>query len=417
MQNLLNRFLDYVSFDTRPDENSTSSPSSIAQMLFAERLSGELEAIGLTEVTLDANGYVMATLAANTRSVRPVIGFIAHMDTSPEAPSEKISPKVHKGYKGGDIILDPEEKIKLSARDFPELRQYKGQTIITTDGRTLLGADDKAGVAEIVTAMEYLIAHPSLRHGNIRIAFTPDEEIGRGADHFDVKAFGADYAYTVDGGGLGELEYENFNAAAATVTIKGRGVHPGTAKGTMINSLMLAKELDGLLPAEERPEFTEGHEGFYHLYDLKGSVEETVMKYIIRDHDPVKFNNRKKILNDAAALLRKRHRRAEIMLNLKDQYFNMKEIIEANYFIIKDAVRAYRKAGIEPVIKPVRGGTDGARLSFMGLPCPNLFTGGHNFHGRFEFIPLQSMEKAVEVIVNLSLSAKKFKEEASKKSI
>ncbi len=417
MQNLLNRFLDYVSFDTRPDENSTSSPSSIAQMLFAERLSGELEAIGLTEVTLDANGYVMATLAANTRSVRPVIGFIAHMDTSPEAPSEKISPKVHKGYKGGDIILDPEEKIKLSARDFPELRQYKGQTIITTDGRTLLGADDKAGVAEIVTAMEYLIAHPSLRHGNIRIAFTPDEEIGRGADHFDVKAFGADYAYTVDGGGLGELEYENFNAAAATVTIKGRGVHPGTAKGTMINSLMLAKELDSMLPAEERPEFTEGHEGFYHLYDLKGSVEETVLKYIVRDHDPVKFSNRKKILNDTVVLLRKRHRKAEIILNLRDQYFNMKEIIEANYFIIKDAVRAYRKAGIEPVIKPVRGGTDGARLSFMGLPCPNLFTGGHNFHGRFEFIPLQSMEKAVEVIVNLSLSAKKFKEEASKKSI
>lgn len=412
MHNLLNRFLDYVSFDTRPDENSTSSPSSIAQMLFAEKLSAELEAIGLSEVTLDANGYVMATLAANTKSVRPVIGFISHMDTSPEAPSDRISPKVHRGYKGGDIILDPEENIRLSAKDFPELKQYRGQTIISTDGRTLLGADDKAGIAEIVTAMEYLISHPSLRHGKIRIAFTPDEEIGRGADHFDVKAFGADYAYTVDGGGLGELEYENFNAAAATVTIKGRGVHPGTAKGTMINSLMLAKELDSLLPAAERPEFTEGHEGFYHLYDIRGSVEETVMKYIVRDHDPVKFSNRKKVLNDAAVLLRKKYRRAEIILNMRDQYFNMKEIIEANYFIIKDAVRAYRKAGIEPVIKPVRGGTDGARLSFMGLPCPNLFTGGHNFHGRFEFIPLQSMEKAVEVIVNLSQSAKKFKEEA-----
>jgi tripeptide aminopeptidase len=417
MQNLLNRFLEYVSFDTRPDENSTSSPSSIAQMLFAERLSGELETIGLTEVTLDANGYVMATLPPNARSARPVIGFIAHMDTSPEAPSEKISPKVHKGYKGGDIILDREENIKLSAREFPGLKKYKGQTIITTDGRTLLGADDKAGIAEIVTAMEYLIAHPSLRHGKIMIAFTPDEEIGRGADHFNVKDFGADYAYTVDGGELGELEYENFNAAAATVTIKGRGVHPGTAKGTMINSLMLAKEFDNLLPAVERPEFTEGYEGFYHLYDLKGTVEETTIKYIVRDHDPVRFNERKKILSNAATRLKKKHRRAEIILNIRDQYFNMKEIIEANYFIIKDAVRAYRKAGIEPIIKPVRGGTDGARLSFMGLPCPNLFTGGHNFHGRFEFIPLQSMEKAVEVIVNLSLSAKKFKETGQKNSI
>jgi tripeptide aminopeptidase len=417
MQNLLNRFLEYVSFDTRPDENSTSSPSSIAQMLFAERLSGELETIGLTEVTLDANGYVMATLPPNARSARPVIGFIAHMDTSPEAPSEKISPKVHKGYKGGDIILDREENIKLSAREFPGLKKYRGQTIITTDGRTLLGADDKAGIAEIVTAMEYLIAHPSLRHGKIMIAFTPDEEIGRGADHFNVKDFGADYAYTVDGGELGELEYENFNAAAATVTIKGRGVHPGTAKGTMINSLMLAKEFDNLLPAVERPEFTEGYEGFYHLYDLKGTVEETTIKYIVRDHDPVRFNERKKILSNAATRLKKKHRRAEIILNIRDQYFNMKEIIEANYFIIKDAVRAYRKAGIEPIIKPVRGGTDGARLSFMGLPCPNLFTGGHNFHGRFEFIPLQSMEKAVEVIVNLSLSAKKFKETGQKNSI
>jgi tripeptide aminopeptidase len=414
MQNLLNRFLGYVSFDTRPDENATSSPSSMTQMLFAERLAGELEAIGLTEVTLDANGYVMATLPANTRSARPVLGFIAHMDTSPEAPSDKISPKVHKVYKGGDIILDPEENIKLSAREFPDLKKYRGQTIITTDGRTLLGADDKAGVAEIVTAMEYLISDPSLKHGRIRIAFTPDEEIGRGADHFDVKAFGADYAYTVDGGALGELEYENFNAAAATVTVKGRGVHPGTAKGTMINSLMLAKEFDSLLPANERPEYTEGYEGFYHLYDLKGTVEETTLKYIVRDHDPVRFSDRKKVMHNAASRLKKKHGRAEVILNIRDQYFNMKEIIEANYFIIKDAVRAYRKAGIEPVIKPVRGGTDGARLSFMGLPCPNLFTGGHNFHGRFEFIPLQSMAKAVEVIVNLSVSARKSKETAAK---
>lgn len=405
MQNLLDRFLDYVRFETRPDESSSSSPSSESQMLFAERLAGELERIGMAEVTLDGNGYIMATLPANTEVPAPVIGFIAHMDTSPEAPSENINPLVHPDYDGKEVLLNREKGIVLSPAEFPELTRYKGQTIITTDGNTLLGADDKAGIAAIVTACEHLIANPELKHGKIRIAFTPDEEIGRGADNFDVRIFGADYAYTLDGGGIGELEYENFNAAAATVTITGRSVHPGTAKDAMINSIILAGELNDLLPLNERPEHTEGYEGFYHLYELKGSVEETVMKYIIRDHDPVKFSERKKTMNEAAGKIRDKFRNASVNVAMKDQYFNMKEILEANYHIIESAIKAYRMAGIDPVIKPVRGGTDGARLSFMGLPCPNLFTGGHNYHGRYEYIPLQSMEKAVEVIKNLCTSA------------
>jgi tripeptide aminopeptidase len=406
MKNLLDRFLDYVRFNTRPDESSTSSPSSVSQMLFAEKLTDELKRIGLSDILLDGNGYVMATLPANTKSPRPVIGFIAHMDTSPEAPPGDTNPLVHRNYDGNDIMLDARAKIKLSPDEFPELKGYKGKTLITSDGVTLLGADDKAGIAEIITAMEYLIANPSLKHGTVKIGFTPDEEIGRGADHFDVKAFGADYAYTIDGGAVGELEYENFNAAAATVTITGRSVHPGTAKDTMINSVMVAKELDGLLPPDERPEKTSGYEGFFHLYDIRGGVEETVMKYIIRDHDPSEFSERKKKMRLAVNEIRKRYSEARISLNMKDQYFNMKEIIESNWYIIEAAREAYIKAGIEPVIQPVRGGTDGARLSFMGLPCPNIFTGGHNFHGRYEYIPLESMEKAVEIIINLCLSAK-----------
>lgn len=405
MQNLLDRFLEYARFETRPDDTSSSSPSSESQMLFAERLAGELERIGLSEVTLDGNGYLMATLPANGDSPGPVLGFIAHMDTSPEAPSDNINPLVHPDYDGKDLILNPQKGIILSPVEFPELARYRGQTIITSDGTTLLGADDKAGIAIIVTACEYLLANPGLKHGKIRIAFTPDEEIGRGADNFNVRSFGAGYAYTLDGGGIGELEYENFNAAAATVTISGRSVHPGTAKNTMINSIMIAGDLDRLLPGEERPEHTEGYEGFFHLYDIKGSVEETVMKYIIRDHDPVKFRERKRSLSETAEIIRQRYRGAGVKVSIKDQYFNMKEIIAANYHIIEAAVEAYRKAGIEPLIKPVRGGTDGARLSFMGLPCPNLFTGGHNYHGRYEYVPLQSMEKAVEVVVNLCISA------------
>jgi tripeptide aminopeptidase len=406
MENLLDRFLDYVRFNTRPDESSTSSPSSVSQMLFAEKLTEELKRIDLSDILLDGNGYVMATLPANTKSPRPVIGFIAHMDTSPEAPPGDTNPLVHRNYDGNDIMLDARAKIKLSPEEFPELKGYKGKTLITSDGGTLLGADDKAGIAEIITAMEYLIANPSLKHGTVKIGFTPDEEIGRGADHFDVKAFGADYAYTIDGGAVGELEYENFNAAAATVTITGRSVHPGTAKDTMINSVMVAKELDGLLPPDERPEKTSGYEGFFHLYDIRGGVEETVMKYIIRDHDPSEFSERKKKMRLAVNEIRKRYNEARISLNMKDQYFNMKEIIESNWYIIEAAREAYIKAGIDPVIQPVRGGTDGARLSFMGLPCPNIFTGGHNFHGRYEYVPLESMEKAVEVIINLCLSAK-----------
>jgi tripeptide aminopeptidase len=406
MNNLLDRFLDYVRFETKPDEANPASPSSLSQMLFAERLADELEKIGLTEVNLDGNGYLMATVPATIDYPCPVIGLIAHMDTSPESPSENIRPVVHVNYDGNDIVLSHDPKIVLSPSEFPDLARYRGQTVITTDGTTLLGADDKAGIAEIVTACEYLISDQGIKHGKIRIAFTPDEEIGRGADNFDVRRFGADYAYTLDGGGIGELEYENFNAAAATVTVSGRSVHPGTAKDAMINSIMVAGEFHSLLPPKERPEHTEGYEGFYHLYDIRGSVEETVMKYIIRDHDPVKFNDRKRVMAEAAEKIKERYPGAGVDLTLRDQYFNMKEIIEANYHIIEQAVEAYRRAGIEPVIKPVRGGTDGSRLSFMGLPCPNLFTGGHNYHGRFEYIPLQSMEKAVEMILNLCTSAK-----------
>ena len=407
MQTLLERFLGYARFETKPDDTNSSSPSSVSQILFAERLADELERIGLKEVTLDGNGYLMATLPANCEHRGPVIGFIAHMDTSPEAPSTDINPLVHPEYDGKEIVLDAERNIILSPAEFPELLKYTGQTLITTDGTTLLGADDKAGIAEIVTACEHLISNPSLKHGKIRIAFTPDEEIGRGADNFDVRRFGADYAYTLDGGGIGELEYENFNAAAATVTVRGRSVHPGTAKDTMINSIMVSGVFDNLLPENERPEHTTGYEGFFHLYDIRGGVEETVMKYIIRDHDPLKFSDRKRIITEAAEKTRVRFPGAVVDLTLRDQYFNMKEIIEANYHIIEAAIEAYRKAGIEPVIKPVRGGTDGSRLSFMGLPCPNLFTGGHNYHGRYEYIPLQSMEKAVEVIINLCTSANK----------
>lgn len=409
MQNLLNRFLAYTRSDTGSDESSGTTPSTASQMLFARKLADELRKTGLQEVTLDSNGYLMATLPANISEPGPVMGLIAHMDTSPDAPSANINPLVHLNYDGADIILNRDRDIRLSPEEFPELEAYRGQTIITSDGLTLLGADDKAGIAEIVTAMEMLLSDPSLKHGKIRIAFTPDEEIGRGADQFNVAAFGADYAYTVDGGAIGELEYENFNAAAATITVGGRSVHPGTAKDTMINSIMVAQEFDALIPAAERPERTSGYQGFFHLYEIRGGVEETVMKYIIRDHDQAQFNRRKKLVEDVGAKVEREHRGAVVNVKLKDQYFNMKEIIEANWYIIEEAEGAYRHAGIEPVIKPVRGGTDGARLSFMGLPCPNIFTGGHNYHGRFEFIPLQSMEKAVEVIVNLCLSAHKRK--------
>jgi len=402
MKNLLDRFMGYVRNDTMPDEESSTCPSTERQLRFAEKIAGELRSIGMTEVCLDSNGYVMATLPATDDKNSTVIGFIAHMDTSPEAPSANVRPLIHEKYNGNDIILNAEKNITLSVNDFPEIKNYKGQTIITSDGLTLLGADDKAGIAEIVTAMETLIKHHELSHGKIRVGFTPDEEIGRGADKFDVAAFGADYAYTIDGGEIGELEYENFNAASAVIKIGGRNVHPGTAKGQMINSILLSQRVNSLLPENEKPEFTTGHEGFFHLFDIRGSVEETTMKYIIRDHDLERFNLRKKQIEDAASKVRSENNGAQIDVVIRDQYYNMKEIIENHYHIIEKAITAFRQAGVEPKIKPVRGGTDGARLSYMGLPCPNIFTGGHNYHGRFEYIPLESMSKAVEVIINIS---------------
>lgn len=402
MDKLLERFLSYARENTMPDESSFSSPSTERQRTFAARLASELKEIGLKEVTLDKDGYVMATLPSNIKDQSPVIGFIAHMDTSPEAPSENITPVVHNNYNCKDLILNSLKETILSVSDFPELKKYKGQTLITTDGSTLLGADDKAGIAEIITAMEVLIANPEKPHGKIRIAFTPDEEIGRGADRFDVKKFGADYAYTLDGGELGELEYENFNAAQALITIKGRNVHPGTAKGTMINAILVAQRLNMLLPANEKPEFTSDYEGFFHLFDIRGTVEEASMKYIIRDHDQKRFLIRKQLIEEAAERVRTEYKGAVIDVRVRDQYFNMKEIIEKNYYIVENAIKGFKKAGVEPKIKPVRGGTDGARLSFEGLPCPNIFTGGHNYHGRFEYIPLESMKKAVEVIVHIA---------------
>jgi len=404
-EKLLERFLSYARENTMPDEDSAKCPSSEREYLFAEKLAAELRGIGMDDVSLDKNGYVMATLPANNGMPGPVIGFISHMDTSPEAPSENIKPEVHRNYDGKDLRLG--NGALLSVTDFPELKKYEGQTLITSDGSTLIGADDKAGIAEIVTAMEELIRRPELRHGKIRVAFTPDEEIGRGADKFDVAAFGADYAYTVDGGELGELEYENFNAASAVIKITGRNVHPGTAKGTMINSIRLAQRLNSLLPEQEKPEYTSDHEGFFHLFDMKGSVEETTMRYIIRDHDQNRFFIRKKQVEGAAEKVREENKGAVIDVVIKDQYYNMKEIIEKNYYIIENAIEAFRKAGIEPEIKPVRGGTDGSRLSFMGLPCPNIFTGGHNYHGRFEYVPLESMAKATEVIINIATALKK----------
>jgi len=398
----LERFLNYARENTMSDEDSPTCPSTERQRVFARKLAEELKAIGLKEVSLDDNGYIMATLPSNKKEQTPVIGFIAHMDTSPEAPSEKVNPVIHHNYDGTDIVLNPSDDNILSVADFPDLKKYKGQTIITSDGTTLLGADDKAGITEIVTAMEVLIANPAIAHGKIRIAFTPDEEIGRGADRFDIKKYGTEYAYTLDGGEIGELEYENFNAAQAIINIKGRNVHPGTAKGTMINAIHLAQKINSLLPPDEKPEFTSDYEGFFHLFEIKGAVEEASMKYIIRDHDAKRFLIRKQQIEEAVANVRSEYRRAVIDVNIKDQYFNMKEIIEKNYFIVENAIKAYNKAGIEPLIKPVRGGTDGARLSFEGLPCPNIFTGGHNYHGRFEFIPLESMRKAVEVIVNIA---------------
>lgn len=398
--NVLDRFLNYTKFDTQSDELTNLTPSTPGQMIFAQALEKELKKIGLEDITLDENGYLMATLPSNIDKDVPTVGFIAHLDTSPDMSGRHVNPRIVKNYDGGDITLDSENGVILSPEGFPELKDYVGQDLVVTDGKTLLGADDKAGVAEIITAMEYLIAHPEIKHGKIRVGFNPDEEIGLGAHKFDVKHFGADFAYTMDGGAIGELEYENFNAAAAKVTFKGRNVHPGYAKHKMINSIRIANQFSIMLPRWETPEHTEEYEGFYHLVGFEGTVEETTLTYIIRDHDMDRFSRRKKELEH---LVRKINHEFPgcASIEIKDQYYNMREKIEPVIYIIDIAKQAMLNADITPKVQPIRGGTDGAQLSFKGLPCPNIFAGGLNFHGRFEYVPVQSMEKATDVVVEI----------------
>ena len=399
------RFLKYVKFDTKSDENSGVTPSTSGQMVFAKYLKEELEGLGLTEITLDDNAYLMATLPANTNEKIPTIGFIAHLDTSPDMSGTNVNPQIV-DYKGGDIVLNAEQSIVLSPSQFPELNDYVGETLITTDGTTLLGADDKAGIAEIVTAIEYLKNHPEIKHGKIRIAFNPDEEIGQGAHKFDVDLFGADWAYTMDGGAVGELEFENFNAAVARVTFKGRNVHPGYAKDKMINAIRVANKFATMLPESETPEHTEGYEGFYHVVGVEGSVEETTLTYIIRDHDRARFEARKKELEHLTCKINEEFP-GVATLDMKDQYYNMREKIEPVMHVIDIAKQAIENVGVTPKVQPIRGGTDGAQLSFKGLPCPNIFAGGLNFHGRYEFVPVSSMEKAAQVVVEICKLVKK----------
>ena len=399
--NVVDRFLGYVKVDTQSDELTNLTPSTPGQMLFAEQLVKELIAIGLTDAEVDNNGYVMATLPANTDKVLPTIGFIAHMDTSPDMSGHNVQPRIVEKYDGKDIVLCEEDNIVLKTEDFPEILGYVGDDIIVTNGKTLLGADDKAGIAEIMSAMEFLIANPDIKHGKIRVAFTPDEEIGQGADHFDVKKFGADFGYTMDGSDQGIIEFENFNAALAKVTFKGRNVHPGYAKHKMVNALRVANQYAIMLPRWETPEHTEGYEGFYHLVGCEGSVEKTTLTYIIRDHDRDRFERRKK---EFAHLVNKINKEFAdcASLEIRDQYYNMREMIEPVMHIIDLAKEAISNCGMEPKVEPIRGGTDGARLSFMGLPSPNLSAGGMNFHGRFEYISVQAMQNAVNVIVEIA---------------
>ncbi len=408
--NITERFLKYVSFHTTSDENTGTTPSTEGQMVFARYLKEELEQIGLTEVTLDSNGYLMATLPASpsltAQDARPTLGFIAHMDTAPDASGKDVQPRIVTAYDGKDIVLNEAENIVLETSKYPEILHYVGQDIIVTNGKTLLGADDKAGIAEIVTAMEYLIQHPEIPHGKIRVGFTPDEEIGQGADHFDVAAFGADWAYTMDGGAIGELEFENFNAAAAKITIHGVNVHPGMALNKMINSMHIAAKITELLPASERPETTQGYEGFYHLIGINGTVEETTLTYIIRDHDRDIFEARKARISQVVEQINSEYDKDLVTLELRDQYYNMREKIEPVMHVIDLAKEAMQTLGITPIVKPIRGGTDGARLSFEGLPCPNIFAGGENFHSRFEYLPINSLEKACEVIIEIAKNAK-----------
>lgn len=402
------RFLDYVRINSQSDPTTGVTPSTHIQYDFAQYLKGKVEEMGLEEITLDEKGYLMATLPANTDADVPVIGFIAHLDTAPDMSGKDVKPRIVKDYDGQDIILNEEKGIVLSPSEFPELLNYAGQDLIVTDGTTLLGADDKAGIAEILTAVEYLQSHPEIKHGKIRIAFNPDEEIGEGAHNFDVKLFGCEFAYTMDGGAVGELEFENFNAAGAKIVIKGRNVHPGTAKDKMINSMLIANKLIAMLPAEETPAHTEGYEGFYHLHNIHGNVDETTLQYIIRDFDRNKFDERKRTIEEAVAKINEEYPGAAV-LTLTDQYFNMREKIEPVMYVIELAEKAMHEAGVTPKVVPIRGGTDGAQLSFKGLPCPNIFAGGENFHGRYEYVAIPSMEKAVEVIVNIARLLPDFK--------
>ncbi len=398
---LQERFLKYVSFDTQSDENSNTFPSTEKQKVLLEALRDEMQALGMTEVTMDQYGYVMGTIPASAGcETAPVIGFIAHVDTAPDMSGANVKPHIIEEYDGNDIPLNGQ--LTMRVEDFPELSFFKGHTLIHTDGTTLLGADDKAGVAEIMTAAEYLLSHPEIKHGKIRIGFTPDEEIGRGVDFFDVKAFGADFAYTVDGGMEGELEYENFNAASAKIEIQGRNVHPGYAKNKMINAIEVGCELQSLLPAAEKPEHTEGYEGFYHCVGFNGTVEQATVSYIIRDHDAEKFEQKKVFMWACVDLLKKKYGDNVLTLTLKDQYFNMRKMVEPHPQVIEKALQAMEQAGVKPLVRPIRGGTDGARLSFMGLPCPNLFTGGMNFHGKFEYCSLTTMQRTLQVILNLA---------------
>lgn len=398
---IMNRFISYAQVDTQSNENSETCPSTPGQLVLAQMLVDELKAIGMQEVAMDSNGYVMATLPSNTDKEIPTIGFLAHMDTATDFTGADVKPQVIENYNGEDIVLNEAQNIVLSPREFPELASYKGHTLITTDGTTLLGADDKAGIAEIMTAMAYLIRHPELKHGKVRVAFTPDEEIGRGPDKFDVSAFDAVYAYTMDGGPLGGIEYESFNAASATITCKGKNVHPGSAKGKMVNAAKIAMELHGKLPVDETPEETEGYEGFYHLSSIQGDVEQTQLRYLIRDHDRNRFQERKSELARIAEELQKKYGEKRIELEIKDEYFNMREKIEPVMEVVDIAIQALENLGIVPSIQPIRGGTDGSQLSYMGLPTPNIFTGGENYHGRFEYVSVDNMMHAVNTIIEI----------------
>ena len=397
---LVDRFLKYVKFDTESSTESRLTPSTPGQFVLARELEKEMKEMGLSDISLDDKCYLMATLPANTDKSIPRVGFVAHMDTSPDLTGKNVNPRIVTNYDGNDIVLNKEQNIVLSIKDFPEILDYVGQDLIVTDGTTLLGADDKAGVSEILTAIEYLINHPEIKHGDIRICFTPDEEIGAGADHFDIDKFGCEWAYTIDGGPIGELEYENFNAASVKINIQGRSVHPGSAKNKMVNALVIATKLASLLPADERPEHTEGYEGFFHLMNITGGVDQASMGYIIRDHDKDIYENRKQLLLNTVEYINKLYPNSTT-IDIKDQYLNMREKVVPVKYIVDYAFEAMINVGVTPLVKPIRGGTDGARLSYMGLPCPNIFGGGHNFHGRYEFIPIQSMEKTVSVIVEL----------------